>query len=179
MVAQQVKFTGFYGTEIFIIVLTRTRHRSLFWARWIQSTLPNPVTLRSILILSSYLCVGLPCPLPFRFSNQNCFHISHHPHAHYLPHPPQPPWFDHPNNIWWLVQSSSLYSFLQPPVTSSLLSPIILLITVIKHLNRCYLIFKLHWLILKLPHLSESNTLPNTFFHKYVRNKLTAHYTCA
>jgi hypothetical protein len=33
------------------------RHRSLSWARWIQSTLFHPVSLRLILILSSYICL--------------------------------------------------------------------------------------------------------------------------
>jgi hypothetical protein len=47
-------------------VFTRARHLSLSWAKWIQSTSPNPVSLRSILILSSHLRLGLPSgPRPF------------------------------------------------------------------------------------------------------------------
>jgi hypothetical protein len=43
----------------------------------------------------------------------------------------QPPWLDHSNYTWRRVQvsSSSLCSFLQPPITSILFSPNILLST--------------------------------------------------
>ena len=41
----------------------KCRHLSLSWARSIQSTLPNPTSLRSILILSSHLCLGHPSGL--------------------------------------------------------------------------------------------------------------------
>jgi hypothetical protein len=50
-------------TRMFITVFTRARHRSLFWATWIQSTLPQPISLRSILIPSSHLRLGLPSGL--------------------------------------------------------------------------------------------------------------------
>jgi hypothetical protein len=43
--------------------------RTLSWAGWIQFTL----SLRSILILSSHLCVGLSSCLPFRFFNHNFY----------------------------------------------------------------------------------------------------------
>jgi hypothetical protein len=54
------KFFAFYRTRKFITVLTTARHWSLSWARCIQSTLTHPISLRSILILSSRLCVCLP-----------------------------------------------------------------------------------------------------------------------
>ena len=53
----------FYGTRRFITVFTRMHNRSLSWARSIQSMLPHPTTWRSILILSSPLCLGLPSSL--------------------------------------------------------------------------------------------------------------------
>jgi hypothetical protein len=37
----------------------RARHPSLSWAQWIQSTFPNPISLRSILMLSSQYCIDL------------------------------------------------------------------------------------------------------------------------
>jgi hypothetical protein len=49
----------FYGTRRFITVLTRALQRSLCWTRWIRSIQPRLMSLRSILILSSHLYVGL------------------------------------------------------------------------------------------------------------------------
>jgi hypothetical protein len=63
------KLTGFaasqqipriYGTRNFITVLTSACHLSLSWARSIQSLQPPPTSFRSLLILSSYLRLGLP-----------------------------------------------------------------------------------------------------------------------
>jgi hypothetical protein len=44
-------------------VFIRARHLSLSWAQWIQSTPPNPISLRSILMLSSHLRLGRPSGL--------------------------------------------------------------------------------------------------------------------
>jgi hypothetical protein len=51
-------FPAFYGT-----VFTRALHWSLSWARSIQSIQSHPIFLRYILILSTYLRVGLPSGL--------------------------------------------------------------------------------------------------------------------
>jgi len=60
MVTQLVKkFPASYENRRFITVFTRGRHWSLSWARCIQS-MPSPISLTSILILSSHLCLGLP-----------------------------------------------------------------------------------------------------------------------
>jgi hypothetical protein len=60
-IAQLLKnFPTFYGTRKFITVFTRVLYWYLSWARWIQSTPPHPISLRSIFILSSYLRLGLP-----------------------------------------------------------------------------------------------------------------------
>jgi hypothetical protein len=48
------KFPDFYGTRKFIMVFTRSRHWPVSWARWIQPTLSQPVSLKSSLILSSH-----------------------------------------------------------------------------------------------------------------------------
>jgi hypothetical protein len=57
------KFPAFYRIRRFITVFTRTRHRSLSWARWSQPTSSNTISLRSILILSLHLPLGLPSGL--------------------------------------------------------------------------------------------------------------------
>ena len=54
------KFPAFYGTRRFITALTSVRHLSLFWACPIQSTYPHPTSWRSILLLSTHLCLGRP-----------------------------------------------------------------------------------------------------------------------
>jgi hypothetical protein len=108
--AQQVKkFSAFYGIRMSITVFTRARLRLLSWARWIQSTAPNTVSLRFILILSSHLCLCSEWSLPFRLSNQNFVRISHLPNAHHVPRPSHTLWCDHINNsrrrrvlIWFL-----------------------------------------------------------------------------
>jgi len=59
-VAQPVKtFPAFYGTWRFITVFTRAHHWPVSWARCIQSTTLHPSFLRSSLILSSHLRLGL------------------------------------------------------------------------------------------------------------------------
>jgi len=57
------KFPAFHGTRKFITALTSVRHLSLSWASPIQSIYPHPTSWRSILILSTHLCLGLPSGL--------------------------------------------------------------------------------------------------------------------
>jgi len=57
------KFPSFHGTRRFITALTSVRHLSLSWASPIQSIYPHPTTWRSVLILSTHLCLGLPSGL--------------------------------------------------------------------------------------------------------------------
>ena len=54
------KFPAFHGTRRFITALTSIHHLSLSWASPIQSIYPHPTSWRSILILSTHLCLGLP-----------------------------------------------------------------------------------------------------------------------
>jgi hypothetical protein len=56
-------FPAFYGTRSFITAFTRALHVSLSWARPIQSTPPQPISKRSILILSTHLRLVLSCGL--------------------------------------------------------------------------------------------------------------------
>jgi len=57
------KFPGFHGTRRCITALTSVRHLSLSWASPIQSIYPHPTSWRSILILSTHLCLGFPSGL--------------------------------------------------------------------------------------------------------------------
>jgi len=57
------KILTFHRTWRFIAVFTRTRQWSLRWTRWIQPTPSYPISLRSILILSSYLGLRRPSDL--------------------------------------------------------------------------------------------------------------------
>jgi hypothetical protein len=49
-----------YGTRRFITVSTKARHWTLSWASRIQFAPSIPISLRSILMLSSYLRLSLP-----------------------------------------------------------------------------------------------------------------------
>ena len=125
------KFPAFSGTWTFITTFTSTRHMSPSWASSIQSTPPHPTSLRSSLILTSHLHLGLPNGLfPSGFPIKTLY-MPLLPHMHYMPHPPHSSRFYYPNNIGWGVRScgSSLCSFLHPPVTLYPLGPNILLST--------------------------------------------------
>jgi hypothetical protein len=107
----------FYGTRRFIAVVTTARYWSLSWDRWIQFTPSKPISLRSILMLSSHLRLGLPSFPSLLVSGRNCLYISHLSHACYMTRPFYPPEFDDsPNNeskvknvvTWDCIQSGHL-----------------------------------------------------------------------
>jgi hypothetical protein len=54
------KFLTIYGTRKFITVVTRALHQSLSRATWTQSTRPQRISLRSVLIQSPHLHLDLP-----------------------------------------------------------------------------------------------------------------------
>ena len=57
------KLPIFHRTRKFITALTSVHHLSLSWASPVQSTCPHPIDWRSILILATHLCLGLPSDL--------------------------------------------------------------------------------------------------------------------
>jgi hypothetical protein len=124
-----------YCARRFFTVFTRALHWSLSWARAIQFIPSHHISLRSVLILSTRLHLGLPTgSFPLAFPPISPMHSSSPPFAL---HPCQSHLPDliiviilvEEYKLW----SSSLCSFLQPPVTSSLLGPDILLNTVPLH----------------------------------------------
>jgi hypothetical protein len=109
-VAQPLKnFPTFYGTRRFITVFTRALHWSLSWARSIHS-----ISLRSILILSTHLRLGLfllaSLAVPYMHSSS--------PHSFYMPCPSHPPWLDHSNYVWRGVQVMKFLIMQFSPISS-------------------------------------------------------------
>jgi len=97
------KSPAFHGTRRFITAFTNARHLSLSWASSIQSMPPHPTSWRSILMLSSHLCLGFPSGLfPSGFPPPKpCMHLSY-PHTCYMPRPPHSRFYRQ-NNIGWAV----------------------------------------------------------------------------
>ena len=100
------KFPTFHGTRRFITALSSLRHLSPSWASPIQSIYPHPTSWRSILILSTHLCLGLPSGLfPSGFPTKTLY--TPPPlltHMHHMPSPSHSSRFYHPHNIGWGVQ---------------------------------------------------------------------------
>jgi hypothetical protein len=114
-------------------VFTRALHWSLSWAISIQSTPSHPISLRSILILSTHLRLGLPSGLFHSgFPTNILYAFLFSPHSCYLLHPSHPPWLDYSNYTWRRVQLMKLLIMQFSPtslLTSSLFGPNILLNT--------------------------------------------------
>jgi hypothetical protein len=87
--AQMVWFHVFYEIES-LMIFTRASQWTLSWASWIQSTPSHPISLRFLLILCTYACIGFPRGL---FSVSTATKI-----------------LSHPNNICWRVQIMKLLS---------------------------------------------------------------------
>ena len=118
------KYPECYETRRFFTAFTRARHLSLSWANSIQSIPPHPTSWRSVLILSSHLCLGLPSGLfPSGFPTKTLYTPLLSPiratcHAHLII-------FDYITRTIvgeeYRSLSFSLCSFLHSPVTSFVL----------------------------------------------------------
>jgi hypothetical protein len=115
-------FPAFYGTRRFITVFTRALHWSLSWARSIQSIPPHPTSLRSILILSTHLRLGLPSGLfPSGFPINIVYAFLLSPFVLYAC-PSHPPWLDHSNYVWRGVQVMKLLNMQFSPISRHFIS---------------------------------------------------------
>jgi hypothetical protein len=93
-----------YGTRMFNTVFTRALHWFLFWAISIQSTPSHPMSLRSILILSTRLRLGLRSGLfPSGFPNNILYAF-----LCYTPRPSHSSSLDYSNYAWRRVQVMEL-----------------------------------------------------------------------
>jgi hypothetical protein len=109
-------FPSFYGTQRFITMFAGALYWSLSLARSMQFIPHNPISARSILILSTPLHLGLPNGLfPSGFPPISYLHsslslsLSLSPsNSCYMPFPSHPPWLDHSNYTWQRVQVMKL-----------------------------------------------------------------------
>jgi hypothetical protein len=134
------KFPALSGNRRFITALTSARHLSLPWASSIQSTHLHPTSRRSILILSSHLCLGLPSGL---LSPGFPTKILYTP----LPYPIRATCPAHFILLYFITRKilgeeyrlfrSSLCNFFHCPVTSSLLGSNILNTLFLNTLSLC------------------------------------------
>ena len=126
------KFPAFHGTRKFITALTSVRHLSLSWASPIQSIYPHRTYWRSVVILSTHLRLFLPSGLlPSGFPTKTLYTPFSTPIRATCP--------AHLILLDFITRtilgeeyrsfSSSLCSLLRSPVTSSLLGPILMMIT--------------------------------------------------
>jgi len=136
------KFSAFYGTRRLISVFTKAHHWSWSKARWIHFTSSHLISPRSILILTSLLCLGLtnnlffPSGFPTRILY--AFLIPHmcatcHIHLIFLDLITRII-FKEVYKLW----SSSLCSFLQSSAICSVLGPNVLSILLSNTLYLCY-----------------------------------------
>ena len=67
----------------------------------------HSISLRPILLLTTYWCTSIPCDLfPSSVPSQTPLVVFR---TCYMPCPPGVSWFDHPNIIWWSVQIMQLF----------------------------------------------------------------------
>jgi hypothetical protein len=92
---------------MFITAFTAALHLSLSWARRIQSTLPHPISPRSISIFSTHLRLGLPSGLLSPdFPTNNLCAFFPPPHSCYMSRPSF--WLHRSNYAWRLAVTQQL-----------------------------------------------------------------------
>jgi hypothetical protein len=103
------KFPTSYGTRRFITAFISAHHLSLPWTSSIWSMPSYPTSWRSILILYSHLCLGLPsCLLPSGFPTKTLYLPLFSPICATGPPPSHSSLLNHPTNMGWGVQIINL-----------------------------------------------------------------------
>ena len=93
------KHPAFHGTRRFITAFTSVRHLPLFSASPIQSIYPHPTSWRSILILSTHLCLGLSSGLLTSGFPSKTLYTPLLAYTCHMPSPSHSSRFYHPHNI--------------------------------------------------------------------------------
>jgi hypothetical protein len=101
----------FYGTRMFITVFTQVLHWSLSWARTIQSIPPQPISLRSILILFTHQRLGFPSGSSLLDFPPISYMHSSSPHSCYMTCPSHPPWLGHSNYACSIKRRSGFWKY--------------------------------------------------------------------
>ena len=102
-----MKFLAFSRTQRLITMFVTACHLFLSWARSIHSMAYHPASLRTILLLSSHLCLCLLSSLlPLGFSTKTLYNCSSPVHG-------TPSLIWHPQ-IWWAVQIKKLINTFSP-----------------------------------------------------------------
>ena len=122
--AASQEISAFHGTRRFTTALTSVRHLSLSWASPIQSIYQHSTSWRSILILSTHLCLGLPSVLlPSSFPTETLYTPLSSPICATCPAHLISSRFYHPYNIGWAVQIIQLLVMQSPPFPRYLVPP--------------------------------------------------------
>jgi hypothetical protein len=75
-----IKFPTFYATQRFVTIFTHAHHFSLSCVKLIWSITSHPLSLKFILILSSYLYISLPSGLlPYSVPTKTLYAVTFSP----------------------------------------------------------------------------------------------------
>jgi hypothetical protein len=116
-------FPQFYGTLRFITAFTRDLHWSVSWDRRIQSTQPQLISLRYVLILSTDLIIVFLAVSFLLLSHHYIICIPLLFHSCYIPCPSHSPRHYHSNHIRRRLQVKDLLIMQFSPTSCHFISP--------------------------------------------------------
>jgi hypothetical protein len=110
-------FLPFKEPQRFITTFTRACHWTLTSPNWVRYTPANHISVKAVLILSSYLHLHFPSSLFTAYILTKILYLS----VSYMLCPSHSPWFDCISNTWWIVETMKLLIMQLSP--SSILDP--------------------------------------------------------